>query len=261
MHGMPIGRIAGFPVKVDWGVLVILWLFTWSLASTLPTTAAGFSTRTYWVAGACGAVVLLASLLAHELAHAIVARRAGVQVLDVTLWLFGGVTRLGGQATTPRTALAYCHRWTRHEPVVGRAVRRCRYGIPNSGRRADRCRCCILARRDQRSARPFQPAAGCTIGRWTGSARVALAAPRRPDPGRIERRAGRPRSRLHPYRIRVARISSRSHGRRYLVGVHRLVYFHRRTYRRGAVADARRAVRCARRRRDDRPTRIPPRRR
>ena len=47
MHGIPIGRIAGFPVKVDWGVLVILWLFTWSLASTLPTTAEGFSTRTY----------------------------------------------------------------------------------------------------------------------------------------------------------------------------------------------------------------------
>ncbi len=33
MHGIPIGRIAGFPVKVDWGVLVVLWLFTWSLAS------------------------------------------------------------------------------------------------------------------------------------------------------------------------------------------------------------------------------------
>ncbi|WP_343574784.1 site-2 protease family protein [Mycobacterium sp.] len=105
MRGIPIGRIAGFPVKLDWGVLVILWLFTWSLASTLPTTAAGFSTRTYWVAGACGAAVLLASLLAHELAHAIVARRSGVKVLDVTLWLFGGVTRLGGQATTPGTAL------------------------------------------------------------------------------------------------------------------------------------------------------------
>ncbi|BBX45876.1 site-2 protease family protein [Mycobacterium cookii] len=105
MHGIPIGRIAGLPVKVDWGVLVVLWLFTWSLASTLPNSAPGYSTRTYWVAGVCGAAVLLASLFAHELAHAIVARRAGVQVLDVTLWLFGGVTRLGGQAATPRTAL------------------------------------------------------------------------------------------------------------------------------------------------------------
>jgi Zn-dependent protease/CBS domain-containing protein len=104
MGGIPLGRIAGFPVHVNWSVLVILWLFTWSLASTLPTTAAGYSPGAYWVAGACGATVLLASLLAHELAHAIVARRAGVKVLGVTLWIFGGVTRLGGQAKTPQTA-------------------------------------------------------------------------------------------------------------------------------------------------------------
>lgn len=102
--GIRIGRIAGFPVSVNWSVLVILWLFTWSLASTLPDAAHGYSAAAYWVAGACGAVVLLASLLAHELAHAIVARHAGVKVLGVTLWLFGGITRLGGQAKTPQTA-------------------------------------------------------------------------------------------------------------------------------------------------------------
>ena len=61
MVGIPLGRIAGFPVNVNWSVLVILWLFTWSLASTLPTTAAGYSTGAYWVAGACGATVLLAA--------------------------------------------------------------------------------------------------------------------------------------------------------------------------------------------------------
>jgi len=104
MGGIPLGRIAGFPVHVNWSVLVILWLFTWSLASTLPSAARGYSPGAYWVAGACGATVLLASLLAHELAHAIVARRAGVKVLGVTLWIFGGVTRLGGQAKTPQTA-------------------------------------------------------------------------------------------------------------------------------------------------------------
>jgi Zn-dependent protease len=103
MGGIPIGRIGGFPVNVNWSVLVILWLFTWSLASTLPGTTPGYSAAVYWVAGACGATVLLASLLAHELAHAIVARCTGVTVRDVTLWLFGGVTRLGGQAKTPQT--------------------------------------------------------------------------------------------------------------------------------------------------------------
>lgn len=102
--GIPLGRIAGFSVKVNWSVLVILWLFTWSLAATLPSSVPGYSKPAYWITGLCGAVVLLASLLTHELAHAIVARGAGVKVLDVTLWLFGGVTRLGGQAKTPQTA-------------------------------------------------------------------------------------------------------------------------------------------------------------
>ncbi|MGO9381392.1 MAG: site-2 protease family protein [Mycobacterium sp.] len=101
---IPLGRIAGFPVSVHWSVLVILWLFTWSLASTLPGAVKGYSPLSYWVAGACGALVLLASLLAHELAHAVVARRAGVPVGSVTLWLFGGVTTLGGEAKTPKAA-------------------------------------------------------------------------------------------------------------------------------------------------------------
>ena len=102
---IPLGRIAGFPVKVHWSVLVILWLFTWSLASGwLPSDVKGYSHLVYWLAGACGAVVLLASLLAHELAHAVAARRAGVAVGDVTLWLFGGVTTLQSEAKTPKAA-------------------------------------------------------------------------------------------------------------------------------------------------------------
>jgi len=86
---------------MHWSVLVILWLFTWSLAGTLPHSVPGHSSLAYWFAGIGGAVVLLVSLLAHELAHAVQARRAGVEVSDVTLWLFGGVTRLGGQAPNP----------------------------------------------------------------------------------------------------------------------------------------------------------------
>lgn len=104
MGDIPIGRIAGFGVKANWSVLVILWLFTWSLASTLPDTSPGYPRVAYWLAGLAGALVLLASLLAHELTHAIFARGAGVTVEGVTLWLFGGVTRLGGEARTPKEA-------------------------------------------------------------------------------------------------------------------------------------------------------------
>jgi Zn-dependent protease/CBS domain-containing protein len=101
--GVSLGKVAGFPVSIHWSVLVILWLFTWSLASSLPGTTSGHTSTTYWLAGFCGAMVLLASLLAHELTHSIVARRNGVKVVGLKLWLFGGIARLGGEAKTPGT--------------------------------------------------------------------------------------------------------------------------------------------------------------
>lgn len=101
---IPLGRIAGFRVDAHWSVVVILWLFTWSLATTLPRDVAGYPRGAYWAAGACGALVLLGSLLAHELAHAVVARRVGVTTGSVTLWLFGGVTTLQGEAPNPKAA-------------------------------------------------------------------------------------------------------------------------------------------------------------
>lgn len=101
---IPLGRIAGLRVNAHWSVIVILWLFTWSLATTLPHDVAGYPRGVYWAAGACGALVLLSSLLAHELAHALVARRVGVTTDSVTLWLFGGVTTLQGEAPTPKAA-------------------------------------------------------------------------------------------------------------------------------------------------------------
>jgi Zn-dependent protease len=101
-----LGRVAGFPVAVNWSVLVIAWLLTWSLATGgLPDGAQGHSTGTYWAAGAVAAVVFLASLLAHELAHAVVARRSGIEVVSVTLWMFGGVASLSGEPESPAADL------------------------------------------------------------------------------------------------------------------------------------------------------------
>ncbi|WP_041782559.1 site-2 protease family protein [Mycolicibacterium chubuense] len=96
-----VGKLMGLPVRIHWSVVVIVWLFAWSLAGTLPVTAPGYPRWLYWVAGGCGAACLAGALLAHELAHAVVARRAGIPVSGVTLWLFGGVARLAGEARTP----------------------------------------------------------------------------------------------------------------------------------------------------------------
>jgi len=101
-----LGRVAGFPVGMNWSVLVIAWLLTWSLATGgLPHGAPGHAPGTYWAAGAVAAVAFLASLLAHELAHAVVARRAGIQVTSITLWLFGGVASLSREPATPAADL------------------------------------------------------------------------------------------------------------------------------------------------------------
>lgn len=102
--GIPIGKVAGIPLTVHWSVLVILWLFTWSLADTLPQAVPGHADSTYWIAGFCGTTALLASLLAHEFMHAVVARRLGVTVLGVRLWVFGGSARLAGEPATPQHA-------------------------------------------------------------------------------------------------------------------------------------------------------------
>lgn len=100
--GLPLGRILGVPVSADLGVLVIGGLLTWSLASViLPQGAPGLTSSAYWSTAAIGAVLFLGSLLAHEMSHSVVARRNGIEVEGVTLWLFGGVAQLKGEATTP----------------------------------------------------------------------------------------------------------------------------------------------------------------
>jgi Zn-dependent protease len=72
-------------IGVNWTVLVILWLVTWCLASyMLPEWAPGHAEAVYWGAGFVAALGLLASILVHELSHAVVAPRHGLPVEDIT---------------------------------------------------------------------------------------------------------------------------------------------------------------------------------
>lgn len=96
-----LGRVSGVPVGIHWSVLVIGWLIAWSLAGArLPDAHPGASDGVYWLVGAVASGLFLGSLLAHELAHAVVANRFGVKVEGITLWLFGGVAQLGSEAKT-----------------------------------------------------------------------------------------------------------------------------------------------------------------
>jgi Zn-dependent protease len=100
------GRIAGIPVGASWSALLIALLFAWSLGGDLlPAQVPGLVPVAYWLAGAAGAGLFLASLLAHEIGHALVARRAGLRVRGITLWLLGGVAQLEDEPASPRDEL------------------------------------------------------------------------------------------------------------------------------------------------------------
>ncbi len=102
-NNITLGRLAGIKVDVNWTVLVIAVLVTLSVAGgILPAAAPGYGTTAYVIGGAVASLALLASILFHELAHAVVARRNGVQVQRITLWAFGGVAQLSGDPTDPR---------------------------------------------------------------------------------------------------------------------------------------------------------------
>ncbi|MFJ9442284.1 site-2 protease family protein [Kitasatospora sp. NPDC101235] len=91
-----LGRILGIPLRIHWSAPVLVLFFGISLAGqTLPALVPGRSGTTYGLAGLVGALLLTVSLLLHETAHAVTARRAGIRVDDMTVFALGGVTRMG----------------------------------------------------------------------------------------------------------------------------------------------------------------------
>ncbi|GAA2883804.1 site-2 protease family protein [Streptosporangium fragile] len=97
-----LGRIDGIPVGLNVSVLFIVVILVFGLAfGRFPVAFPGLSLPVYLLAGLVSAVLFLASLLAHELAHAVVARRHGIEVSGITLWLLGGVAELRGEPRSP----------------------------------------------------------------------------------------------------------------------------------------------------------------
>jgi Zn-dependent protease len=93
-----LGRVAGIEIDANWSVFFIFALVVWSLAAAiLPSAVPHQSVAVYWVTGLLGGIIFYGSLLAHELSHSIIARRNGVEVSAITLWLFGGVSQLSGE--------------------------------------------------------------------------------------------------------------------------------------------------------------------
>jgi Zn-dependent protease/CBS domain-containing protein len=92
-----LGRIAGIEFGVNWSWLVVFALIVWTLASAIfPSTNPGLSKSTHIAMAIVAAFLFFLSILAHEFGHALQARREGIEIDGITLWLFGGVAKFKG---------------------------------------------------------------------------------------------------------------------------------------------------------------------
>ena len=97
LRSIRVGRLAGIPIGVQPLWLVIVALITVSLgAAYYPDEAPGIAPAAAYGLGLLSALLLFASILLHELGHAVVARRHGVEIEEIDLWLLGGVARMSG---------------------------------------------------------------------------------------------------------------------------------------------------------------------
>jgi Zn-dependent protease/CBS domain-containing protein len=101
--GWKVGRLAGIDISIHPSWLVIAFLITYSLAgSQFPRQFRGWTESQYWIVAGATAALFFASVLAHELSHAVLARRFGLKVDGITLFIFGGVTSIDTDSRTPR---------------------------------------------------------------------------------------------------------------------------------------------------------------
>jgi Zn-dependent protease len=97
LRSIRIGRLADVPIGVQPLWLVIVGLITWTLGAVYyPDEVPGIAPGAAYALGLLSALLLFASILLHELGHAIVARRHGVEIEEIDLWLLGGVARMSG---------------------------------------------------------------------------------------------------------------------------------------------------------------------
>lgn len=102
-NAVKLFSISGFDIKIDPSWLIIVVLIAWSLSQHyFPATLPGQTGSVYLSMAISATVLFFASLLLHELAHSVVARRFGVSVGGITLFLFGGVAELDAEPHSPK---------------------------------------------------------------------------------------------------------------------------------------------------------------
>jgi len=90
---LQIAKVKGIPIRLHFTLAIVFALIAWTLAvSYMPLFYPGLPQSAYWAMGILGAIILLVSVLLHELSHSIIAERYGFKVHQIILFVFGGVS-------------------------------------------------------------------------------------------------------------------------------------------------------------------------
>ncbi|HVH71616.1 MAG TPA: site-2 protease family protein, partial [Candidatus Dormibacteraeota bacterium] len=100
--GFRIARILGIPIYLDPTWLLIFGLITYQLSKiTFPGIYRNWTETQYWSVGVIASLLFFGSVLFHELAHSIVALHYKIPVHSITLFIFGGIARIGREPSKP----------------------------------------------------------------------------------------------------------------------------------------------------------------
>ncbi len=99
---LKIATILGIPLRVHFSWLIIFGIISWSLSTFyFPDAAPEFPALSYWIAGIIASLTLFLSVVMHELAHSIVALKYKLSIINITLFIFGGVAQMKGEPSHP----------------------------------------------------------------------------------------------------------------------------------------------------------------
>jgi Zn-dependent protease/CBS domain-containing protein len=99
--GFKLGKLFGIQIRVDWSWLLIFFLTTWNLATAFGGAHGQWNPALRWGIAVLGALLFFLSVLAHELAHSLVAQSRGMSVQSIRLHLFGGVSNIQQEPPSP----------------------------------------------------------------------------------------------------------------------------------------------------------------
>lgn len=92
--GFRICRIFGIDIMIDWSLFLIFGLIAWSFVGDFAKQSPQLLSWVHWFFAVLTAAIFISSILFHEMAHSLVARRFGIMVRGITLFFFGGVAQL-----------------------------------------------------------------------------------------------------------------------------------------------------------------------